>query len=89
MIWGDLQHLLHDLHLANAPTESGDSVGELRDPHGKIIDGFAILKADLRELLPQLLNVGLPHSLHTNPTGFDPLPGRLCSALCGERRQHL
>lgn len=37
----------------------------------KIIDGFAVLKANLRELLPQLLNVGFPHSLYTDPTGFN------------------
>ena len=47
VIWGDLQHLLHDLRLIDAPTKSGDAIGESRDLHGEIIDRFAVLEANL------------------------------------------
>ena len=47
VIWGDLQHLLHDLRLIDASTKSGDAVGESRDSHGEIIDRFAVLEANL------------------------------------------
>ena len=49
-----------------APTKSGDTVGEPRDPHWKIIDEFVVfkLKANLRELL----------ALTVTPTERDLIP---------------
>ena len=74
VIWGDLQHLLHDLRLADAPTENGDVVGEPRDPHGKIMKDSPCLKQiseNSENSFCSCLMLDSLRSLHTNSVGFD------------------